>query len=345
VARYRASRRTLSPGTQALDAQVLGRLLHRVAERLNASCASLAAAPASPLVVDLLPGDLHDLVSEVGATRSPVAARKTALVLRQLGRWLLLRGYVLLDPARQLVVPKVQRRLRWTPSVAEVLRLLQAAQPDRVLARADLRAPPAGSRRRRRIAYERRLCLERAEAVRDLALLELLYGSGPRLAEALALGQKDVDLGERTAFVKNGKGGKARLLPLTVRSASALGDYLKEARSELREARRTGHVRPASTALFLSTTGERLDAQTWRDRRFRPLVRTARLPEALTPHGLRHACAVHLLEAGADVVFIARLLGHERLETTAIYLQLTTVSLERCLMAAHPRERDGEPSR
>jgi site-specific recombinase XerD len=184
--------------------------------------------------------------------------------------------------------------------------------------------------------------VEAAEAGRDLALLELLYGSGLRIQEAVGCLVTDVSLAERTLFVAKGKGNRQRIVPITPRAAMAIARYMAEGRRVLLEGRarraRTRKKAP-SPALFLSTTGQPVMPQPWRERRLTPLLRAAKLPKGLTPHRLRHACAVHLLESGADILQISRLLGHERLETTAIYLSLAVGEVAKALRAAHPRER------
>ena len=117
------------------------RLLERVTERLGPGH--------QPVASELLLADLAALVSEVASTRARTAPVKAASTLKQLGRWLLARELVLFDPARDLVVPKLVKRLGWVPSVAEVARLIAAAAPESVLARVDLDEPPTNARRRR----------------------------------------------------------------------------------------------------------------------------------------------------------------------------------------------------
>lgn len=159
--------------------------------------------------------------------------------------------------------------------------------------------------------------------------------------EAIDLELFDMNLAGRTATIRRGKGDKARLVPITHRATNVISDYLEESRTVLlqtRLRRRETRIMAPSRALLLSTTGRPLTAQTWCERRLGPLLAAASLPQSLRPHRLRHACAVHLLESGADVLLISRLLGHARLETTAIYLALTTAHLARTLRA-HPRER------
>jgi len=141
----------------------------------------------------------------------------------------------------------------------------------------------------------------------------------------------DVDLGEGTILVRCGKGRKDRLLPLPACAARALDYYLRESRPRL--------ARLASEqALFISRGGGRLKPITvqfvvwWHAKR-------AGIRTRISPHMLRHACATHLLRGGADVRHIQELLGHERLETTAVYTRVEIDDLKEALARAHPRQR------
>ena len=154
-----------------------------------------------------------------------------------------------------------------------------------------------------------------ALALRNRALLELLYSGGLRSAEAVGLNLADVDF-EREALHVHGKGGKERVVPLGEEAAHHLARYLRDARPEL--------ARVAVDAFFLSTRGRRLDTST-----VRRLVRN--------PHRLRHAFATHLLEGGADLRTIQELLGHSSLSTTQIYSHVDAKRLRRVYDRSHPR--------
>ncbi|WP_040158513.1 tyrosine-type recombinase/integrase [Mobilicoccus massiliensis] len=167
----------------------------------------------------------------------------------------------------------------------------------------------------------------RAAAFRDAALLELLYATGCRVGELVALDIDDVDLDERTARVV-GKGDKERVVPFGIPARDAVRTWLADGRSRL-VTRRSG------AALFLGVRGGRLDA-----RRVREVVHGAAadrgLPD-LSPHGLRHSAATHLLEGGADLRAVQELLGHATLSTTQIYTHVSTDRLIRSYTRAHPR--------
>jgi site-specific recombinase XerD len=162
--------------------------------------------------------------------------------------------------------------------------------------------------------------LERADgetplALRNRALLELLYSAGLRSAEAVGLDLADVDF-EREAIHVHGKGGKERVVPLGEEAALHLARYLRDARPKL--------ARGAVDAVFLSARGRRLDTSI-----VRRLVRH--------PHRLRHAFATHLLEGGADLRTIQELLGHSSLSTTQIYSHVDAKRLRRVYDRSHPR--------
>lgn len=152
-------------------------------------------------------------------------------------------------------------------------------------------------------------------ALRNRALLELLYSCGLRSAEAVGLDLVDVDL-DREAVHVRGKGGKERLVPLGEEAAWQVARYLRDGRPAL--------TRGACDALFLSSRGRRLDTSTVR--RLAP-----------GPHRLRHAYATHLLEGGADLRTIQELLGHSSLSTTQVYSHVDARRLRRVYDHAHPR--------
>ncbi len=152
-------------------------------------------------------------------------------------------------------------------------------------------------------------------ALRNRALLELLYSCGLRSAEVVGLDLVDVDF-EREVVHVHGKGGKERVVPLGEEAAHHVARYLRDGRPEL--------ARGAVDALFLSARGRRLDTST-----VRRLLRN--------PHRLRHAFATHLLEGGADLRTIQELLGHSSLSTTQIYSHVDARRLRRVYDRSHPR--------
>jgi len=153
-------------------------------------------------------------------------------------------------------------------------------------------------------------------ALRNRALVELVYSAGLRSAEAVALDLGDVDFEQELVHVRGGKGGKDRVVPLGEEAAFQVARYLGEGRP--------GLARGAENALFVSVRGRRLDTST-----LRRLV-----PH---PHRLRHAFATHLLEGGADLRTIQELLGHASLSTTERYSHVDARRLRRVYDRAHPR--------
>jgi integrase/recombinase XerC len=158
-------------------------------------------------------------------------------------------------------------------------------------------------------------CGDEPLALRNRALLELVYSAGLRSREAIDLDLADVDFEQEAVHVR-GKGGKERVVPLGEEAAHRLARYLGEARPRL--------ARGAENALFLSVRGRRLDTSTLR----------RLLPH---PHRLRHAFATHLIEGGADLRVIQELLGHSSLSTTQVYSHVDGRRLRRIYDRAHPR--------
>jgi integrase/recombinase XerC len=154
-----------------------------------------------------------------------------------------------------------------------------------------------------------------ALALRNRALVELVYSAGLRSAEAVGLDLQDVDFEQELVHVR-GKGGRERTVPLGEEAGYRLSLYLRDGRPEL--------ARGAENAVFLSARGRRLDTSTLR--RLTP-----------NPHKLRHAFATHLLEGGADLRVIQQLLGHSSLSTTQVYSHVDGRRLRRVYDRAHPR--------
>jgi integrase/recombinase XerD len=176
-----------------------------------------------------------------------------------------------------------------------------------------------------------------ATRLRDLALLELLYGTGARITEAVSLDVDDLDLvppaqGEDPLLRLSGKGGKDRIVPVGSFARHALDAYLVRGRPVLA----AGRASP-SPAVFLNARGGRLTRQgAW------GVLKTAAKRAGLTgisPHTLRHSFATHLLDGGADVRVVQELLGHASVTTTQVYTLVTVDKLREVYAAAHPRAR------
>jgi integrase/recombinase XerC len=226
---------------------------------------------------------------------------RRAAAARTFFKWAEHTGRMPVDPSLRLVAP---RRTRSLPAV------LKQAEAGELLDLAALRADDDDPIHRR-----------------DRAILELLYASGIRVGELVALDVDDVDDTQRTVRVM-GKGGKERVVPFGLPAARAIDEWLR-VRGQLAQAR-------SGPALFLGRRGGRVDA-----RQVRTLVHEllSHLPDApdLGPHGLRHSAATHLLEGGADLRMVQELLGHASLATTQIYTHVSVDRLRKSYQQAHPR--------
>ncbi len=170
--------------------------------------------------------------------------------------------------------------------------------------------------------------------LRDRAILEVLYGTGMRISEMVSLSLEDVDLDAALLRV-TGKGDKQRLVPLGRLAAQALTDwYGPGARTAM--CPESWKKRSDQNAVFLNQRGGRLSRQgIWGVVRKHGL--TAGVADRLTPHVLRHSCATHMLDHGADIRTVQELLGHSSVTTTQLYTKVSTDLMLRAYAAAHPR--------
>jgi integrase/recombinase XerC len=259
-----------------------------------------------PLAVAVADIDLAALRAWLGALRTAGASRSTlarrSAAARTFTAWARRRGHLATDPGQLLMAPRPHRTL------PGVLRKEQAAS---MLAAAESGAAEGA-----------------AVALRDQALLELLYATGVRVSELCGLDLADVDYSSRVIRVL-GKGGRERVVPFGAPAELALRRWLDEGRSAL-----VGPGSPA--ALFLGARGGRLDQRT-----ARKIVHDAvgAVPGAADtgPHGLRHSAATHLLEGGADLRTVQELLGHATLATTQLYTHVTVERLKAIHERTHPR--------
>ena len=242
-----------------------------------------------------------------GMSRSTMARKLAAA--RTFFRYLQRRGLVEANVAAQVHNPRQERRQPRILNVEEAQALLTASPPS-----------PAAAHDPARAASLR---------ARDLALAELLYGSGLRISEALGLDVDDIQLASGVARVM-GKGARERMAPLSDASREALSAWLAE---------RPYLAAVECPALFVGARGGRLDRRE-AARRIARLCREAGLDVTISPHGLRHSFATHLLDAGADLRSVQELLGHRRLATTQRYTQVSLERLMRVYDKAHPRARE-----
>jgi integrase/recombinase XerD len=182
-----------------------------------------------------------------------------------------------------------------------------------------------------RLLLEQPAKLSTSEARRDRAMLELLYASGMRISELVALNMGDVNF-EGDFFVRCiGKGRKERIIPLYAQIAKTVKDYVDEDRAKL------GHGKKEN-ALFLNARGDRLTRQGfWQ--KLKEYAKSAGLSSQISPHTLRHSFATHMLSGGADLRSVQELLGHANISTTQVYTHLTTDQVRRTYDKSHPRAK------
>ena len=182
-----------------------------------------------------------------------------------------------------------------------------------------------------RLLLEQPAKLSTAEAKRDQAMLELLYASGMRISELVALNLGDVNT-EGNYFVRClGKGRKERIIPIYEKIAATIKQYISEDRPKLAHGKK-------DVALFLNARGERLTRQGfWQ--KLKEYVKSAGLSSKISPHTLRHSFATHMLSGGADLRSVQELLGHANISTTQVYTHLTTDQVRRTYDKAHPRAK------
>lgn len=249
-----------------------------------------------------------DVIDYLGSLRerglAPASVARSFVPVRALHRFLVAEGRVDLDPTAHVERPRVPRGLPKALSEQEVGRLLESPVGDDPIAR------------------------------RDRAILEVLYGTGLRVSELVGLSLGDVDL-DASLLRAFGKGSKERIVPVGTHATRALVAWLGEGgRPELVPAhwRRRGDAE----AVFLGVRGGRLTRQGAWDVLRRHGQRVG-LAGRLSPHVLRHSCATHMLDHGADIRAVQEMLGHASITTTQIYTLVSTERLWDVYRSAHPR--------
>jgi integrase/recombinase XerD len=288
--------RGLSPNTLASYRRDLRRYADHLAGAGRDDLRQVTESDVSGFLAQLRSGDEeHPPLSAASAGRAVVA-------VRGLHRFALREGAVEVDVAAGVHPPSPPKRLPKALSVDDVEAILDAAG-----------AP--GTRL----------------ALRDRALLELLYGTGARISEAVGLDLDDLDLESSTVRL-SGKGGKQRVVPIGSYAQEAVSGYLVRARPDLVGAGR------GTPAVFLNARGGRLSRQSaWTV--LAKAAERAGVKAAVSPHTLRHSFATHLLDGGADVRVVQELLGHASVTTTQVYTLVTVDRLREVYATAHPRAR------
>jgi integrase/recombinase XerD len=226
--------------------------------------------------------------------------------VRAFFKWLCRQNHLLANPAADLDLPRAEKRLP--------RHVLTASEAERVLA-----SPP----------------LDDALGVRDRAILETLYSTGMRRMELIGLKLYDLDQERGTVFVRQGKGKKDRMIPMGERAFGWVMRYVEEARPKLA-------LTPDDGLVFLTNVGLAFEPN-----RLTQLVRdyvdAAEIGKTGSCHLFRHTCATLMLEGGADIRFIQQLLGHEKLETTQIYAQVSIRMLKEVHTRTHPARLTADP--
>lgn len=244
---------------------------------------------------------LRSFLLESAAELAPSSRARLLSSLRSFFRFLVAEGLSDIDPTSTLIAPRRGRKLPPVLTLKQVVRLIETVDGARP---ADLR---------------------------DRAILEVLYGCGCRVSELCGLDVLDLDHSEATLLLR-GKGRKQRMVPVGEPALESMDLYLRAGRSEL-----LGNS--SNAALFLNRRGGRLSrVSVWS--LLKKAGATAGLPEALSPHTLRHTYATHLLEGGADLRIVQELLGHADIGTTEIYTHIDRAWLTEAWLGAHPRARD-----
>ena len=290
-------------------------------------------------IEDIAARDIDDFAAHVskmrcrnGLREGEIISRRTQICIlgriRSIFRDLERAGMIPWDPTDHIDLPKLPPKLpRRIPGPGEIARLI-AAVPDAPDPPTKTRPPNKYDRAARRAGRVRLDDLRRAAVMRDRVVLELLYGSGLRCAELIGLDLYDADLTRRTARVR-GKGGRDRVVPITRAAARALARFIADGRSKI--------WRPKMGDALIVTFERRIGRTEIQRAITRACVR-AGIPH-IHPHLLRHACATHMMNHGADIRYVQEMLGHKRLQATQIYTHLAPMDLIDAHARFHPRSR------
>ena len=254
----------------------------------------------SKAIVDLDEGDLREVLSLYSIDHAPSSVARMQVTLRAFFQYLIHSGYRSTSPMEKIENIRTPTNLPDVLSIQEVVKLLEAC---------DLSTPIG---------------------LRDRLILEFMYGSGLRVSEVIAVKVDDIDL-EQGVLRVNGKGGRIRVVPLASSTRNMLSRYLFEG---VRSTFLIGKVRREE--VFISSRGGVISRQyVWQ------LVvkygKHAGIETAIHPHTLRHSCATHMLNAGADIRTIQVLLGHVSISTTQIYTHVSPEHLLEVYRTSHPR--------
>ena len=238
-------------------------------------------------------------LQSTGIARATLTRRIVSI--RAFTNWAAANGWLTSDLGANLAIPKPHRVLPEVLNVNEAATVIKSLEV--------------------RVAEE-----PTALNYRDLAILEVLYGSGIRVSELCGLDLGDIDNSRNTLNVI-GKASKQRVVPLGIPAMTALSNYLKNGRGEFVN-------QLSQSAVFLGSRGKRIDQRTVRQIVYEAMKAVG---ASMGPHGLRHSAATHLLEGGADLRTVQEILGHASLATTQIYTHVSPERLQSAYKQAHPR--------
>ena len=219
--------------------------------------------------------------------------------IRGFYHYLVRRGVMKSNPAMEVSAPKSEQLLPKTCDAEQIGRMLDQRADDNEI------------------------------SIRDLAMFELIYSSGLRLAELVSIDLNDIDLGQQQLIV-TGKGNKTRYLPIGSKAVKAVRRWLKVRPDFCRD--------DSEQALFVSKQAKRISHRNVQSR-LKQLVKTRSIDQQLSPHALRHSFATHMLESSGDLRAVQELLGHADIKTTQIYTHLDFQHLAKVYDAAHPRAK------
>jgi integrase/recombinase XerC len=238
-------------------------------------------------------------LQSTGVARATLTRRIVSI--RAFTNWAAANGWLTSDLGANLAIPKPHKVLPEVLNIDEAAAVIKSLEV--------------------RVAEE-----PTALNFRDLAILEVLYGSGIRVSELCGLDISDIDNSRNTLNVI-GKASKQRVVPLGIPAMNALSSYLKNGRGEFAN-------QLSQAAVFLGSRGKRIDQRTVRQVVYEAMKAVG---ATMGPHGLRHSAATHLLEGGADLRTVQEILGHASLATTQIYTHVSPERLQSAYKQAHPR--------
>lgn len=257
--------------------------------------------------------DVTEFISNLSKEMSPKSIARKISSIRSFHVFLVREGLTANQPCSNLQTPKLPKSLPEVLDVSEIEKMFE------ILENATNRFSSNESTKRKN--------KEKALVIRDLCIMEIMYGAGLRIGETVSLDLSDIDFSNR--FLRCfGKGSKSRIVPIAARSLKTVHWYLNDARPLLL-------LQKPDSALFLNSRGKRLSRQScWKI--IKRAARQAGIDKEVVPHTIRHSFATHLLENGADLRALQEMLGHASISTTQIYTHISRKHLHDVYEKYHP---------